>query len=381
MSRPGLACGAPNGPVLELRDVAVRYDGQTVLDVPHLAVGSGETLTLLGENGSGKTTLLRVLGLLIRPQEGQVHFGNKEVDFKNTTGLLDLRRKMAGVMQEPLLCRMTVRQNVALGLRFRGLARGEIDERVDSWLDTMSILHLADRPAAKLSGGEAQRTSLARALVLNPEALFLDEPFAALDAPTRQSLMMELKGVLEEAGVTAIFATHDRSEAIGLGGRVAVLMDGGLAQIGTAEDVFSKPTRHDVARFVGIETMVPGDVIGVSGGVTEVDCSGTPLFSDDGGTEGDPVYVAVRPEEIRLHRFSLQPEGDSLDGGAHNVVSGRIVAAVPSETHYRVEVDAGFRLVAVVSRSRFRNLEFEEGSPVRASFSPRAAHLILRATG
>jgi len=367
-----------NDPVLELRDVAVRYDGQTVLDVPHLVVSRGETLTLLGENGSGKTTLLRVLGLLMKPRRGQVFFHGQEVDFGSTKDLLGLRRRVAGVMQEPLLCRMTVRQNVGLGLRFRGLPGEEINRRVGDWLSTMSILHLGDRPAGKLSGGEARRTSLARAMVLDPEVLFLDEPFAALDAPTRQSLMREFKQVLAQAGMTTVFATHDRGEAVGLEGRIGVLVEGLLAQVGTVEDVFSRPERPDVARFVGIETMIPGRVVGVSGGVTEVDCNGTRLFSDRIRHAGEHVHVAIRPEEIRLHRFSVQPEGDSFDGGAHNVLSGRIVDAAPSETHYRVEVDVGFPLVAVVSRARFRTLEFEEGSPVRASFSPQAAHLILR---
>jgi tungstate transport system ATP-binding protein len=367
-----------NDPVLELRDVVVRYDGRTVLDVPRLAIGRGETLTLLGENGSGKTTLLRVLSLLMRPHRGRVLFGREDVDFNDRGGLLRLRRRMAGVMQEPLLCRMTVRQNVGLGLRFRGLAREAIDRRVDAWLGTMSIPHLADRPAAKLSGGEAQRTSLARALVLEPEALFLDEPFAALDAPTRQSLMRELKGVLAEAGVTAIFATHDRSEAVGFGGRVAVLMDGGVAQIGTAAEVFSRPSRADVARFVGIETMIPGRVIGAAGGLTEIDCTGVRLVSERESEVGQPVFVAVRPEEIHLHGEAGSSENRPAAGGAQNVVSGRIVASVPGETHHRVEAVGEVPFVAVVSRARFRDLGLEEGALVRASFSARAAHLIPR---
>ena len=210
--------------VLELFDVAVAYDGRTVLDVPQLTLRRGEILTLLGENGSGKTTLLRLLGLLVRPIRGRVVFGGEEVDFGSTRRLLELRRRMAAVMQEPLLCRMNVRRNVALGLRFRGVPKPEIDKRVDAWLERLAISHLAGRPASKLSGGESQRTSLARAMVLDPEILYMDEPFAALDAPTRQSHLQEFRAVLAESGVTTVFATHDRGEALGLGDRVAVLM-------------------------------------------------------------------------------------------------------------------------------------------------------------
>jgi len=131
--------------VLQVRDVTVDYDGRTVLDVPHLALRRGEVLTLLGENGSGKTTLLRLLGLLVRPKRGRVWFFGEEVDFGDPGRLLELRRRMAAVMQEPLLCRMSVGRNVALGLGFRHLPKGEVEERVGAWLERLSISHLKDR--------------------------------------------------------------------------------------------------------------------------------------------------------------------------------------------------------------------------------------------
>lgn len=363
-----------SGGVLELRDAAVAYDGRTVLDVPHLTVRRGEVLTLLGENGSGKTTLLRLLGLLIRPVRGQVVFGNEEVDFRSARRLLELRRRMASVMQQPLLCRMSVRRNVALGLLFRGLPRHEIEQRVDAWLERLSISHLGDRRASKMSGGEAQRTSLARAMALNPEVLFLDEPFAALDAPTRQSLLQEFRAVLADSGVTAVFATHDRGEALGLGDRVAVLMRGRVAQVGSAETVFSRPEQAEVARFVGIETLIPGRVTGTANGVVQVDCGKVRLEAEGDCEAGEDVYVSVRPEEIDLYDDGSPPGDDAC-----NVLPGNVTKTVPGETHYRVEIDCGARVVAAVSRARFREMTLEAGRPVRAAFSPRAAHLIRRA--
>ena len=238
--------------VLEIHDVAVSYDGRTVLDVSHLAVRKGEILTLIGRNGSGKTTLLRLLGLLIRPDRGRVIFGGEEVDSGSARRLLELRRRMAGVMQEPLLCRMSVQQNVALGLRFRRLPRAEVEERVAPWLERLHIAHLRDRPAAQLSGGEAQRVSLARALVLDPELLLLDEPFAALDAPTRHDLLAEFAEILGQARVTTVFASHDRGEALALGDRVAVLLGGRLAQLGPAEEIFVRPASSSWARRVPV---------------------------------------------------------------------------------------------------------------------------------
>jgi tungstate transport system ATP-binding protein len=362
-----------SGRVLELRDAAVAYDGRTVLDVPHLTVRRGEVLTLLGENGSGKTTLLRLLGLLIRPVRGRVVLDDEEVDFRSARHLLELRRRMASVMQQPLLCRMSVRRNVALGLRFRGLPKHEIDQRVDAWLERLSISHLGDRRASKLSGGEAQRTSLARAMVLNPEVLFLDEPFSALDAPTRQSLLQEFRAVLADSGVTAVFATHDRGEALGLGDRVAVLMRGRVAQVGSAEAVFSRPEQVEVARFVGIETLIPGRVTGTANGLVQVDYGEIRLEAEGDCDAGEDVWVSVRPEEIDLHE-----DGSAAVGDACNVVGGRVTKTVPGETHYRVEIDCGVRVVAAVNRAKFRELTLEAGRPVRAAFSPRAAHLIRR---
>jgi tungstate transport system ATP-binding protein len=359
--------------VLEIHDVAVSYDGRTVLDVSHLAVRQGEILALVGRNGSGKTTLLRLLGLLIRPDRGRVIFGGEEINPGSARRLLELRRRMAGVMQEPLLCRMSVRRNVALGLRFRRLPRSEIDRRADAWLDRLSISHLADRRASTLSGGEARRASLARAMALNPEVLFLDEPFAALDAPTRQSLLEEFRTVLAESGVTAVFATHDRGEALSLGDRVAVLMEGHVAQIGSAETVFSRPERVDVARLVGIETLIPGRVTGTADGLAHVDCGDFHLEAEGDCETGEDVYVSVRPEEI-----DLSEEGSPAVREARNVLTGRVAKAVPGETHYRVEVDCGAPVVALVGRTRFREMTLEIGQRVRATFAARAAYLIRR---
>jgi tungstate transport system ATP-binding protein len=336
-----------------------------VLDIPHLEVRRGEVLTLLGENGSGKTTLLRLLGLLIKPARGKVLFGGEEVDFGSARKLLEMRRRMASVMQQPLLCKMSVRRNVGLGLRFRGMPKPELQQRVDTWLERLSIPHLAERPASKLSGGEAQRTSLARAMAIDPEVLFLDEPFAALDAPTRQSLLQEFREVLADSGVTALFATHDRGEALGSGDSVAVLMHGRIAQVGTAEEIFSRPARVEVARFVGVETLIPGRMVAPG----RIECGEFELKTES-GADGD-VWVSVRPEEIELHE-----EGSVVEG--RNVIPGRVVKTIPAETHYRVEIDCGVPIVAAVSRARFRELKLKPGDKVLATFPPRAAHLIRR---
>lgn len=358
--------------VLDLRDVAVAYDGTTVLRVENLGVRRGEILTLLGENGSGKSTLLRLCGLLVRPHQGRVVFGGEEVDFRRPGRLLELRRRMATVMQDPLLCRMTVRKNVAMGLRFRRLPGDEIDGRVNTWLRRLSIAHLGDRRAHTLSGGEAQRTSLARAMALDPELLFLDEPFGALDAPTRQNLLGEARGLLAESGVTTVFATHHRGEALALGDRVAVLVGGRIAQIGSPEAVFSRPASLEVARFLGVDTLIPGKVKGKDGEFADVACGSFGIRARENGEVGQQVVAAIRPEEIEIHG-----EATPEEGAQENLLQGRITRVLPAETHYRVEIDCGVRVVAAVGRARFRHLALWEGSSVHLTFPARAVHLII----
>ena len=178
---------------------------------------------------------------------------------------------MACVFQEPLLCRGSVLYNARLACRPRGVARPEADRRALDWLGAWGSAALADRPVDRLSGGEAQRTSLARAFAAEPEVLFLDEPFAALDAPTREALLDDLGRLLAATETTTVLVTHDRAEALRLGDRVAVLLEGRLAQIGPPGQVFGAPADEAVARFVGVENLLPGRVLAVKDGLPEVD--------------------------------------------------------------------------------------------------------------
>jgi tungstate transport system ATP-binding protein len=219
-----------------------------VLDVAELVVRRGEILAVIGPNGAGKSTLATVLALLERPDRGELRFDGRVVDWRRDA--LEIRRRLAMVFQEPLLFDTSVFENVATGLRLRGVPRAEVRPRVEGWLDRLRIADLAPRPARTLSGGEAQRTSLARALVLEPELLLLDEPFSALDPPTREDLIEDLVPLLREHGTAAVLVTHDHDEAFELGDRVAVLLDGRLAQVGPPADVLERPASLEVASFL-----------------------------------------------------------------------------------------------------------------------------------
>ncbi len=212
-----------------------------------MSIPRGETLAVVGPNGAGKSTFLLALARLLKPRRGQIVYDGKSLSQWNE---LEYRRKISFVFQSPLLMDMTVEQNVALGLKFRGTPKEETRERVGKRMKQLGIESLSKRRASQLSGGEAQRVSLARAFVLEPELLLLDEPFAALDPPTRAQLIEDLSILLKEDHRTAVFVTHNLSEATRLSRRIAVLVGGKLRQVGTAKQIKSKPADETVAAFL-----------------------------------------------------------------------------------------------------------------------------------
>jgi tungstate transport system ATP-binding protein len=234
-------------PHVEVRDLLIRRGGRAILRIEQLAIERGEIVVFVGPNGAGKSTLMTALALIDRPAAGSITWDGTPIDWKH--GALAARRRLAIVFQEPLLFDTTVAENVATGLKLRGIGRKEREPRVRYWLERLGIAHLAGRQARTLSGGEAQRTSLARALVLEPELLLLDEPFAALDAPTREALADDLVPLLRETRTTTLLVTHDREEALEFGDHLAVIMDGGLAQWDTPERILAAPASDAVAAF------------------------------------------------------------------------------------------------------------------------------------
>ncbi|KAF1084252.1 Fe(3+) ions import ATP-binding protein FbpC [Sporotomaculum syntrophicum] len=210
--------------MIRLKDIVLVRDKKTILQVKDFHLAEGERLAVIGPNGSGKSTLVKVLALLEPPTSGEVFFRGEKVTSKNN---LAIRRRMAVVFQEPLLLNITVFNNVAQGMRFRGIDAEEIQRRVEYWLDRFGITALRNRKPLNLSGGEAQRVSLARAFALEPEVIFMDEPFSALDFYTRMELLESLGARLAETGATTVFVTHDINEIPYLTDNVAAI-DGGM---------------------------------------------------------------------------------------------------------------------------------------------------------
>jgi molybdopterin-binding protein len=285
---------------------------------------------------------------------------------------LAYRRRIGVVFQRPLLLDRSVLENAALGLALRGVPRREREQRAHQTLGRLGIGALADRAATRISGGEAQRVSIARALAPSPELLFLDEPFAGLDAPTRDRLIADLARVLREDGVATILVTHDRDEALTLADRVAVVMDGRVRQVDRTDVVFTRPIDEAVAAFVGVENVLPGTVdisteemTTVRVGPIVVSVTATP---PDGATN---VFLLIAPDDIVIARA----RGTSSE---RNAFGGRITAVETIGRRVRVTLDCGFPLVAHVTRQSARDLSLAPGETVTASFKATVPHLLAR---
>jgi tungstate transport system ATP-binding protein len=352
-------------PKIAAHGLTAKRGERMILDIPQLAIAPGDALAIIGPNGAGKSTLLLHLALLQRPTTGDVLF-----DGLPTRGReLRLRRRMAVVFQEPLLLDRAVLANVETGMGYRGVPRGERRERAERWLRRFGVGALAQRSPRTLSGGESQRISLARAFALEPEVLFLDEPFSALDQPTREAL---IAGVITETHTTTVLVTHDRDEAARLGHRVAVLIGGRIRQIGAPAEIFGSPLDEQVAAFVGVETMAPGRVTGRGDGLVTLDVAGHIVEAVD-VRAFERALVCLRPEDVSL---SL---GEASPGSARNHVAGRVRRVTVSGADARVEVDCSFPLIARITRRSLEDLELAPGTAVVASFKATAVHLIPKA--
>ncbi len=233
--------------IISIRDLLIQRNGRDALTISSLDIKRGETLAVVGPNGAGKSTLLLALARLIKPTRGEMTFNGSPISKMND---LEYRRKISFVFQDPLLMDMTVEKNIALGLKFRGTDKDEIRTRVNRWSKAMGVESLLGRRAGQLSGGEAQRVSLARAFILDPELLLMDEPFSAVDPPTRAQLLKDLSKLLSHDHRTTIFVTHNLKEAAQVGDRVAVIINGELKQVGTPKQIKEKPANKSAKEFL-----------------------------------------------------------------------------------------------------------------------------------
>lgn len=333
---------------------------------------SAPITVLFGPSGSGKTTVLRALAGLERPDCGSITFG-EETWFDSTKGVFATpqARGIGFLFQDyALFPHLTVAANIGFGLRRHVRARREA--RVAELVHRLGIAELVHRRPGTLSGGQRQRVALARALAPYPRLLLLDEPLSALDAPTRESLRGELRYWLENSGVPAIVVTHDRIEALALGDRMVVLMDGRVRQIGPVHEVFSAPVDAEVAQVVGTENVFLSRLVRREHGLVIVSAGAAELVAvDPGGAEGE-VYACVRAEDIVLEA----PDGH--DSSAQNRLAGVVVARRDEGPLARITVACGVQLVVLVTRASAERLALVAGKQVSAAIKAPSVHLVPR---
>ncbi len=350
-------------PLLHADELQVFHGKQRILHIPRLTLYSEEILAVMGPNGAGKSTLLRVLAALQRPQRGRIFFHQRPISWRRS---LAYRRRIAVVLQVPLLLNASVYRNTALGLYLRGMWGKQAQDRVHHWLEQFRVAHLASRNALDLSGGEAQRVALARAFVLEPEILFLDEPFSGLDMPTRIELLTDLRRVLRGTHTTVLLVTHDRDEARALADRVAVLFEGRIRQVGTVEEIFRHPIDVEVATFVGMENCLQGILTHREGGKCVDLGVGLCLPVYTQLPAGHPVHICIRPEDIRLHAAKPPSTGE-----------GRVIDVLPQGAHVRLNVRVGSHLWRVLLPDReWRQSRLCAGTAVHMDVAPEDVHVI-----
>lgn len=358
--------------ILEARELTKNYDGGTVLDVAQLSVSEGETLSVLGPSGAGKSVLLRLLDLLEAPTSGSVLFEGKEVQGLVGKQRLDVCRRMVMIFQDPLLFKGSVADNVAYGLKVRGVPREDRVPRVKEALRLVGIADLERKYVTTLSGGEAQRVALARALVVEPEVLLLDEPFASVDPLNRQALQRDVRAIFREGRRTAIFVTHDQEEAARMGDRIAVLEGGRIVQQGPPREVFYQPRTEFVARFMGAENILSGEVVRSSGGIAEVEVEGVSLDVMTDRSVGERIGVALRPEDVTL----LPASEAGSRASSRNSLEGEVVGVELLGPRTRVTLLCPFPLNAVITRRSLEEMDIRPGSRLIARFKATAAHVL-----
>jgi spermidine/putrescine transport system ATP-binding protein len=351
---------------VKLVDVVKQFGEAVVVDHINLEVQAGEFFSLLGPSGCGKTTTLRMIGGFEAPTSGVIELQGQDV-----TWLPPYKRNVNTVFQNyALFPHLTIYENVAFGLRRKGIKDVEVKSRVTDMLALVELAGFETRRPTQISGGQAQRVALARALINKPAVLLLDEPLGALDLKLRKQMQVELKRIQQEVGITFIYVTHDQEEAMTMSDRIAVMNKGRYEQLGEPEVLYERPMTRFVAGFLGVSNLLPGAVEGNDGTYSAVRLADDTRIRAPRALVGDTanVSVGVRPEKIRLH------EADVEAPAGHNHMSGvvRDASYLGVSTQYQIEARGGAQITVYeqnVERATKAEL-WAPGEAVQLTWSP-----------
>lgn len=321
---------------VELSGVVKRYGTLTAVQSTDLKIPEGSFVTLLGPSGCGKTTTLRMIAGLVSITEGEIRIKDRRINE------IPIHKRNLGLVFQnyALFPHKSVWDNVAFGLRYRKTPREEARKRVGEALELVQLGHMAERMPSQLSGGQQQRIALARAIVIQPDVLLLDEPLSALDANLREDMRVELKRIQDQLGITTIFVTHDQSEALAMSDHIVVMSDGRVEQVGSPEEVYNRPVSEFVASFLGNSNILQGRLATLNGSRAEVEVEGLGRFQADASqvtsgafSEGDRVKLSIRAEKLVLtprdgsaaHGSGANASGADVSGEADVTrLSGRV---------------------------------------------------------
>jgi spermidine/putrescine transport system ATP-binding protein len=358
-------------PSVELQSVSKRFDALVAVDDLSLELAGGEFFTLLGPSGCGKTTTLRMIAGFEQPSAGAIRIEGADV-----ASLPPHRRPTNTVFQSyALFPHLSVRDNVAFGLKRKRVAKAEIGRRVAAELERVGLSTEAKRRPAQLSGGQQQRVALARALVNLPKVLLLDEPLGALDLKLRKGLQLELKRIQREVGITFVYVTHDQEEALTMSDRIAVMNRGRVEQVGEPEDVYERPSTTFVAGFIGVSNLMPAAISGP--GEVRLDHGPTLRVPTPDLEPGEHCHAVVRPEKLRIE--PLDAEGGPGSNGLPRV-EGVVESSIYLGTTTQIVVDLGGEVRMTVLVPNASEAERQRlpggGARVGLSWEPEQMHLV-----
>jgi spermidine/putrescine transport system ATP-binding protein len=337
-----------------------------------LDIGGGEFFTMLGPSGCGKTTTLRMVAGFEQPTAGRVL-----IDGSDVAGLPSYRRPTNTVFQSyALFPHLSVRENVAFGLRRKKVAKAEIAERVEAELERVGLAAEINRKPNQLSGGQQQRVALARALVNLPKVLLLDEPLGALDLKLRKGLQVELKRIQRDVGITFVYVTHDQEEALTMSDRIAVMSNGVIEQVDTPETVYERPSTTFVAGFIGVSNLMPGQVTQAGGGrgTVRLDTGLEVETTIDGITTGERCHAVVRPEKLEIQHAS-ETAHDGLPS-VEGVVESSVYLGTSTQIVVRLPGDVSMTVLCPNVNEAERARLPGGGADVRLSWAPEHMHVV-----
>lgn len=336
--------------------------GEFILNDVSLEVPQGEYLVIIGPTGAGKTILLETVAGIYPPDSGKIHLNGRDITHEEPRN-----RNICMVYQDYMLFpHLSVHDNISFGLRNRNLEKAEIERRVEESANLLGISHLLHRRPDTLSGGEQQRAAIARAIVMEPSVLLLDEPLSALDGRTREALRKELQRLHDTMDVTVLHITHNFEEVFSLADRVAVMNGGEIVQVGAPDEVFRKPNCEFIADFVGVENLFKG-MCRLKNGNAVIETGELSLISTTCTRDGE-VFVSVRPEDIMVSRG--RPEIS-----AQNVVPGTVSESVDAGMVIRLVIDTGLPFVVTLTRQAYEDLDIKKGDSVYILFKAASVHV------